>query len=66
MNKIKGANDAQVKRIKSKCLPNKTEKQIRSLIFSQINEYVLTTNDEPLDAWNDLFSVSQALNFSRN
>ena len=33
----------------------------QSVVFANINEHVLTTTDNPLDAWDELFQVGPTL-----
>jgi len=50
-----GLSDQQANVIHKKFIPSKTIKQIKSVVFANINEHVLTTTDNPLDQWDELF-----------
>jgi len=50
-----GLSDQQANVIHKKFIPSKTIKQIKSVVFANINEHVLTTTDNPLEAWDELF-----------
>lgn len=50
-----GLSDQQANVIQRKFIPSKTIKQIKSVVFANVNEHVLTTTDNPLDAWDELF-----------